>query len=611
MTAPHDPTTAAPSGTPESGIDPEALSHHEPAGHSTAHPGTADRWWALAFWATALVAALVIGYLARYASLWADDWQLIFTRLSWSADSILRPHWGHPVILPSLLWKTVISTIGLTSYVPFLALVLTAHVLVAGAVFFIVRRLAGAPIGYAAGVLMLILGSGAQAFLVPASLNLTGAAAAGLWAVALFLREPGRRGLVAIALLLIVAVCFSGAGLFFVAALGGTILLLPGRRRELLAVLPAAVLFVAWRAVFDRPAGITSAAVSDLVTFVETGVAHAIGAVSGLGDEIGLIAAAVLLLATLWHLLGRRALSVPIVLGVVGMLAVYGITSLARSTAGQSVEQAASPSRYIYLAAPFLLIASAGWLGLRPTDSTWSARRVLPLGAVFALAAWVNLAQIPGFARFVTDQGQTGRAAIVLLQAYAGSPALPLDVTPPNPDGAFMATMPAPRAILDGVAAHGSPADPDPLTPGRPPVPAATLERVLMGWTRGSYVVTPGQPLPTGSTAAPEVRLATDATTADDGSCLVATPSGAAPSVVVAVPSGGSLAITGTDGAALGVSLSADGSFSTPDTRQATLASTTAVTVAVPDLDATWPWSVRLDLPAAGGPTRVCGIAAA
>lgn len=560
-----------------------------------------DRWWTIAFAVLCVVVAAWLIVLARHASWWADDWQMIFDRLPWTVDSLLREYYGHPLVGVMLLWKLTFSTLGLDSYVPLMTYVVIAHVLVAAAVYTIVRRLVNAPVGFAAGALMLLLGSGGQAILVPAAMNHTASTALGLCALAIMLGRPDRRGRIVAAVVLVAALSFGASALFSAVAIAAVVLLTPGRRREVVVVVPMLAVYLVWRRLFSQDmldAQLRGLRIDDIIEFMRVGIAHAIGSISGLGDQVGLIAAVVLVIAMLWHLVGRRPIAGAAVAGTIGLLAVYGITAISRAHAGATVADAALPSRYIYLAAPFLLIACAGWLSTRRSTAV-SARTTVPVIAVVALGILVNKPLLEGWARFVTDQGQNARALITLVTAHAGSPALPLDERiPDNPD-LFMADLPTPQRLLEVLRAYGSPTDPDPLAPDRPPIPDASLERVLIGLVRDGVALTQGgSPDSTGS--APWVSAATDAMAARTGGCLEVTATGPAPSLDLAVSEGRRLAFRGPEGAPISVALSGDGTFSASDRWEGTLAPAASLELSLPDLDRDRPWDLRLFLPTNG-----------
>jgi hypothetical protein len=575
--------------------DPE----HGP-GSVDARPHGGGRAWTIAFLAAAVATVGLLLWLGRQTTFWADGWKFIEERTQWDAAAFLAPHWEHPVPLTALVWKVLFETVGIGSITPYLAAVALAHVLVAGAVFHIVRRSAGPAAAFAAGVLLLLLGTGGEALLIALSLNLVGACAAGAWALALFLEEPGRGRRVAIAALLLVAVGFSGAGLFFVAAIGATALVLPGRWREILLTVPAVAAYVLWQLTWGT-GGLTSRAtgvLDELRAYLEAGVGHAVGAVVGLGDAIGLVLAVLLVVATGWHLLGRRPMMAGAVAGTVGLVAVFVVTGLARATASAAGgESPAEASRYVYLAAPFILVAGGAWLSRRPPVSLRDARSALPLLAVLAIALAGNARQLVGWRDLVNGFGDEARAAIAILTQYGGSPAFPGDRRAVPPEGSYLDLLPAPdrlRAIVDRYGDPSAGAD----------IPPVTMERVLLGYVGASFQAATLDAVPPGVTAPAVVGDAAGTSVGPDG-CL-AVGSGSGPSPLIVTAPGGSRLIVATDvPVGIDASLSADGTFSSPEVRAVQPGPGAPVALLLPDVDADRPWSVQLS-PAAAGGYRVC-----
>ena len=61
-----------------------------------------------------LVAAVVILYLGRETIFFYDDWGFVFERRDVSLDSLLTPHNGHLVFVPTLIYKVLFVTAGMS-----------------------------------------------------------------------------------------------------------------------------------------------------------------------------------------------------------------------------------------------------------------------------------------------------------------------------------------------------------------------------------------------------------------------------------------------------------------------------------------------------------------
>ena len=390
-------------------------------------------------WAFLAACALSVGlfvWLGRSTTFWYDDWAILSSpsREGWTLNALMLPHNDHWQLTQMLVWKVLQATVGLHSHLPYLLPTLLAHVGAATAVYVLARRQAGPFIAFSAGVLFLLLGTAGEVFFFAAAFNLVAATALGTWALAVALPDDplgpiGRRRAIAIAVLLLVAVMSGGPGLFYLPAIAVVALLVPARRRELWVVLPAVVAFVAWR--FAYGGGASSAvALGDVSTlralgdYVRTGVAHAAGAVTGLEDQVGLVLAVALLGATAWHLLGHRPLRIAAVAGATGLVTAYAVTGLARAQLG--TEQATA-ARYVYTAAPFLLLMACAWLGTLAPIEARRLRVTLTVSVVLAVALAANLTGIRWWQQFFLERAQETRAAVTVLLRHGGSPAIPAD----------------------------------------------------------------------------------------------------------------------------------------------------------------------------------------
>jgi len=570
-----------------------------------------SRLWLLAFATAAVVAVAVLLYFGRDSTFWGDEWIFINDRLAWDADAFLSPHWEHPVLGMALLWKPLLATVGLHSYLPYLAVLLLLHVIAAAAVYRLVRHQAGSPLAFATAVVFLLLGTAGEVLLYAMPTNLVGSTAAGAWALALFLERPGRpgrRGEWAIALLLLAAIGTSGAGLFFIAALGAVMLIAPGRRRELWTLVPAIAAYGVWLLTFGRG---SLGGGHDLVTnaslvpdYVREGVAHAVGAVSGLGDEVGLILAVLLLVATLWHLVGRQPILEGAVAGVAGLIAQFGLTGLARAQSDIDAGVAqADASRYVYIAAVFLFAAGAAWLGRRPPIVLREARVVLPLVALTGFALAANMVALASWHTFFRTQGQEVRAAITVLTRFGGTPAIPGDRVAAVPAGSFLWTLPSPDRLREIIAQLGLPLD-DVMVPGAPIVPDSVTQQVLLDYVMPTFVVAPADAIPADTTP-PAIRAAAGATLTQDGGCASIAATGHDRQVVLDLAGGATLYVLPAAAGTAQVALSTDGTFTDRATRAVTLTAGQPASVTIPDVGPDVTWQVRLQLPGTGR-TRLC-----
>ena len=405
-----------------------------------------------------LIVCAVLLVFARNYTFFHDEWTFIVTSAGWNLGTIFRPHNEHPSMLLRLVYLALLDTAGLRSYVPYMVVLLVFHLVDVVLLFEVIRRRAGDLLAAAAAAVLLVLGTGAEDYLWAFQLAWLASVASGLAALLVLqgrstpLRLGGAAGLLAVSLM------FSGIGLPF--AIAATVLLVasPGRRRDLVWLLPIAVALVLWSVTFGRlgnhPDPQPSAfnlVLDPLYTFWGLG-ASAAGLI-GAGANFGAVA---LIVAGLIVIRGwRRRRPDPWTLGVaIGLVAFYAIAGLTRAQLGY--QQAAS-SRYLYVAAVFWLILLADAVSDMPWRGVWRA-------ALVALVSLVCLGNIAALA-----QNMAGRQAL-MQQAAADFQALEAERHDPclNPDAEVdPVVMPGvtPPLYYSAVDRYGDPAAALPVAP--------------------------------------------------------------------------------------------------------------------------------------------------
>ena len=248
----------------------------------------------------------------------------------------------------SILYRTLVGTVGTVSYWPYLGVTFALHVIVSAIVYVVVRRETTAMWALGAMAVMLVLGSGGDDILWAFQSGTVGATAAGMAAVVVAPRRPAIA-----AVLLTIALATSGVALAF---LVGTGLHLALTRPRALAWLALPVgLYLAWLVTFGatRMVAMRSPSLDGVPEYVLAGlVASAAGVVGSVLPVVG----SVVLLALAFGIGWARGLP-PVVLALlVSSVAFFFFAGLVRAQLG--AEQAAAP-RYVYVAAPGLLIAGA------------------------------------------------------------------------------------------------------------------------------------------------------------------------------------------------------------------------------------------------------------
>lgn len=419
--------------------------------------------WIFAIAAT--VAGVALLALGQGLTFFADEWAVIEGR-GLDLDSFLQPFNEHWLGTTILVYRLMLSVFGLGSYVPFLALLIALHILVASEVFVLVRRSAGPLAGLAAGVVVLLFGSGFENLFWAMQIGFVGAAALGFGAMLLLEATPSRARAIAATGLLTVAVTTSGMGLVFVAAVGLEILVDRTRRRLMFAAVVPAAIYVAWYLALGRT-GLATArnpftfeALSQVPAFVIQGAGAAAGAITGLGPVMGLGLLVVLIGVAVARVVSGRGLSARTVGCLGGIVVLYVLTGLVRA---QLVVGAALYTRYTYLAGPLLMVALGALVGPRLIAFRGSARfrpiLVAGAGSLLALALVWNIRLLFDGRSLFLERAERTRALVTV-----GLSGIPPEIERDR----SLILVPSPASLQRLVATHGSPLE-DPLVIGGVP----------------------------------------------------------------------------------------------------------------------------------------------
>jgi hypothetical protein len=143
---------------------PEAPSP-QPAAPSRAR--LPSRWPAAVLIVAMAAAALLLLHLTRGFTFYYDEWNFLINRQEFSADSLLRPHNEHNVLVVVLLFQGLWEVVGLGHYSAFLLLVVVLHLLCGGMLYAYARRRVGAVAALAPAVVVLFLGTAWEIILWP------------------------------------------------------------------------------------------------------------------------------------------------------------------------------------------------------------------------------------------------------------------------------------------------------------------------------------------------------------------------------------------------------------------------------------------------------------
>jgi len=372
--------------------------------------------------AAALIACAVILWLTRTYTFYFDEWTFISTAPDWTLATYFRPHNEHPAILFRLAYSTLLDTVGLRSYLPYMTALVVAHAANVVLLFELVRRRSGDLVALAAALLLLVLGAGWEDLLWAFQMAWLASVALGLGAL-LAMQNPRRMALATG--LLAASLAFSGIGLAFAVAGTVQLLLTTARRRDVLWLVPVGIGLAAWYVAFGRfgnhpnPQPTAGNLLLDPL-YTLWGMSQSVAGLIGEGGWVGAAVLAAAVAALAWHWWRHGADSFEIG-AAAGLVAFYLVTGLTRAQLG--VQQSGA-SRYTYIGAVLWLILLAGPARNLPWRGTWRPA----LTACLFLACFNSAVLLFEFSVAKTAQMERAVADLQALAAERGDPCL-------DPDG--------------------------------------------------------------------------------------------------------------------------------------------------------------------------------
>ena len=372
--------------------------------------------------AAALIACAVILWLTRTYTFYFDEWTFISTAPDWTLATYFRPHNEHPAILFRLAYSALLDTVGLRSYLPYMAALVVAHAANVVLLFELVRRRSGDLVALAAALLLLVLGAGWEDLLWAFQMAWLASVALGLGAL-LAMQNPRRMALATG--LLAASLAFSGIGLAFAVAGTVQLLLTTPRRRDVLWLVPVGIALAAWYVAFGRfgnhpnPQPTAGNLLLDPL-YTLWGMSQSVAGLIGEGGWVGAAVLAAAVAALAWHWWRHGADSFEIG-AAAGLVAFYLVTGLTRAQLG--VQQSGA-SRYTYIGALLWLILLAGPARNLPWRGTWRPA----LTACLFLACFNSAVLLFEFSVAKTAQMERAVADLQALAAERGDPCL-------DPDG--------------------------------------------------------------------------------------------------------------------------------------------------------------------------------
>lgn len=432
-----------------------------------------------AFWVLAAVSILTLTWFGRGLTFWSDEWAFISGRSLGDPGTWWAPHNEHWSTGAIVVYRALVETVGLRSYVPYLALVAVLHTLVAWMVFRAVERRAGPSTALGASALVLFFGAGFENLYWAFQVGFVGAMLAGLVALDALDGAPSRRRAAGLAIALVISEMTAGIGLLFVGAAALMMLLTPAWRRWLSVLAIPVGVYGAWFALAGRTGvrvfrdPLATSSVAAIPGFIAEGFEAALGAATGLAafGPLVVIAAATVAAASLVR--GARP-SPRVVALLVAIAAQYALVAVTR--AGITVGQV-DYARYTYVSGILMVqvLALTAGPALGRFRAQLSAnpsrhRRFVALAmvpVVFTLPLVWNLQLLSAGRSLFIERAAITRALIAE------------SVRPDPPPGADLTRdlilVPAPIVVRELVAELGSPLGDVVLPWAVEPIPEADL----------------------------------------------------------------------------------------------------------------------------------------
>jgi hypothetical protein len=474
-----------------------------------------------------------------------DDWDLLLSRRGFNAHALLDPHANHLIVGPTLVYKAIQATFGMSSIFPYAAAAIICFLASVLLLFIFLSRRVGDWIALAAVLLVLFMGTAYEDLLTAFQINYFASVALGIGAL-LAIERRDRRGDVIACVLLVASLAFAEIALAFAVGVLVAIVLQRGPLRRVWTVAVPAGLYAIWYFSFGSPYSHVPSNFSthNLATsppYVLDGFASSIAGLLGLAPPPEFTGRTHELLS--W---GRPLLVAAI---VAGTAVVIRLRSQARgwvlvtlavalsfwllTAANTGLGRSPDTSRYLYVGGVFVLMIAgelaAGW---RPG---WR-------GIVAALA--VALVAVLGNLVILHDGYRSLRAETVVVRGGLGGLEIAADrvnpnltLTPENSTFEYVDQVIA-GPYLSASAKFGSPAYSESELASAPESARVAADKVMAAALPIS--LRPGGVQPPLGGAPPRVVGSPNTHSSVQGSCV--TVSGvAAAAPILALPPGGAI----------------------------------------------------------------------
>lgn len=409
--------------------------------------------------------------VSRFAWFSQDEWDFLADRKAWDLGDLFRPHNEHWSTLPILAFRLLWALFGLRTYVPYLVVTVTLHLVVAALLRAVMRRAGVGPwFSTAAAAVFALLGSGFFNIEYAFQMAWGATLALGLGYLLLVDHDGGldRRDWVGLALGFAALMC-SGVAISMIVVVAVAIGIRRGWRPALLHVLLLAAVYLLWFVTIGRSGYPRRSTIGETLRFTARelrGTFQAIGQSRSVGAALFVML--IIGLAVAWGSLRgatlRQRAAIPAAL-LFGAVTFLFLTGFGRGADFSRLTPPGPASRYRYVAALLMLPA------LAVAADALSRRWKILAPVAFALL----VIGVPGNLRSGDDNANDWRGYkqfVLSVPRLPISSALPRSVQPDHFGNRWLTV----GWLRDGVASGQVPA-PSPMTPTY--VAARTLDLVL------------------------------------------------------------------------------------------------------------------------------------
>ena len=315
--------------------------------------------------------------LDRGDSFFYDEWDFInLAARTGYWHNVLKPHNGHPSMIPYSIYEALLHTVGLRHYGPYQWVLLLLNVGSGGLLFLLLRKKIHPVVAGALPAALMLLGPSWQDILWAFQIGFVGSVAGGLGALVLLDRRS-RRADIGACLCLLASIACSGVGLAFLAGVGVELTWRRQTWRRLWIPAIPSVLFLVWYETVGKSSYSTFSlsSLGSLGRSAADSTAATVGALLGLGSTPGGVVTGILGVLAVVALVRSPGRSGRLAMALSGLL-MFWVLTLATRGASQ-----ATPIRYFYPAAALVLVAVGELPSLIAREKRSASRNGAVVGA--------------------------------------------------------------------------------------------------------------------------------------------------------------------------------------------------------------------------------------